>query len=293
MLVNLVGEHCQLFTILSASEHAPAPQATPGARRQHASDTLPTALPLPSHVPMHQLPVSLAVDFLYACSSSADQNRAVHRTSASSAVKSLRWLAKHIMRALQPRLIVLQTGRVFRQTRSNTYPGGLGGCLGAHALHHSNALDNQARVLDAALCIHSSIRFGDAQCVHWHTLQLNTQGLHAVAYATKTTKSRAALRMHLARPHRPITVAVAPLHLVACFPTMQPASPTFCFRTQTCKITPATHRPSKLPTHAPVHTLGRLVRGNLRAGRADPQQLSAAVFSKLVFPPFDRPQALL
>ena len=41
----------------------------------------------------------------------------------------------------------------------------------------------------ALLCIHSSIRFGDAQRVHWHTLQLSTQGLHAVAYATKTTKA--------------------------------------------------------------------------------------------------------
>ena len=45
-------------------------------------------------------------------------------------------------------------------------------------------------VLGAILaCAHSSIRFGDAQRVRWGSLQLSSQGLHAAAYATKTTKA--------------------------------------------------------------------------------------------------------
>ena len=45
-------------------------------------------------------------------------------------------------------------------------------------------------VLGAALvCTHASIRFGDAQRVHWSSLQLSAAGMHATAYATKTTKS--------------------------------------------------------------------------------------------------------
>jgi len=38
------------------------------------------------------------------------------------------------------------------------------------------------------LCTHASLRFGDAQRIEWHTLQLSAQGLHGTAYATKTTK---------------------------------------------------------------------------------------------------------
>ena len=100
VLVNLVGEHCQLFAILSASGHAAhhlkqllAPFAASTLYRYIANCTAFADFVQAAHAPMQQLPVSLVVDFLYACSSSSsDQDRAVHRTSASSAVKSLRWL---------------------------------------------------------------------------------------------------------------------------------------------------------------------------------------------------------
>ena len=121
VLVNLVGERCQLFAILSASGRAAhhlkqllAPFAASTLYRYIANCTAFADFVQAAHAPMQQLPVSLVVDFLYST-----------------------------------QLI-----------------------LGA-----------------ALLCIHSSIRFGDAQRVHWHTLQLSTQGLHAVAYATKTTKA--------------------------------------------------------------------------------------------------------
>ena len=103
VLVNLVGEHCQLFAILSASGHAQqhlrqflAPFAASALYRYISNSLAFADIVQAEHAPMQKLPVSLVVDFLYACSSSAEQDRALRRTSASSAVKSLRWLAKHI-----------------------------------------------------------------------------------------------------------------------------------------------------------------------------------------------------
>ena len=203
MLVNLVGEHCQLFAILSASGHAQhhlkqllAPFAASTLYRYIANCTAFADFVQAAHAPMQQLPVSLVVDFLYACTSSADQDRAVHRTSASSAVKSLRWLAKHIQWAalqacVRNSLVASYCKQIasFDKREATPIPAALVAAW-ERTLCTPHAPLTTKLVLGAALlCIHSSIRFGDAQRVHWRTLQLSTQGLHAVAYATKTTKA--------------------------------------------------------------------------------------------------------
>ena len=203
VLVNLVGEHCQLFAILSASGHAQhhlkqllAPFAASTLYRYIANCTAFADFVQAAHAPMQQLPVSLVVDFLYACASSADQDQAVHRTSASSAVKSLRWLAKHIQWAalqacVRNSLVASYCKQIasFDKREATPIPAALVAAW-ERTLCTPHAPLTTKLVLGAALlCIHSSIRFGDAQRVHWHTLQLSTQGLHAVAYATKTTKA--------------------------------------------------------------------------------------------------------
>ena len=203
VLVNLIGEHCQLFAILSASGHAPhhlkqllAPFAASTLYRYISNCTAFADFVQAAHAPMHQLPVSLVVDFLYACSSSADQDRAVHRTSASSAVKSLRWLAKHIQwAALQAcvhnSLVSSYCKQIasFDKREATPIPAALIAAWERILCAVHTPLTTKLILGAALLCIHSSIRFGDAQRVHWHTLQLSTQGLHAVAYATKTTKA--------------------------------------------------------------------------------------------------------
>ena len=145
---------------------------------------------------MQQLPVSLVVDFLYACSSSADQDRAVHRTSASSAVKSLRWLAKHIQWAalqacVRNSLVASYCKQIasFDKREATPIPAALVAAWERTLCAPHAPLITKLVLGAALLCIHSSIRFGDAQRVRWHTLQLSTQGLHAVAYASKTTKA--------------------------------------------------------------------------------------------------------
>ena len=203
VLVNLVGEHCQLFAILSASGHAShhlkqllAPFAASTLYRYIANCTAFADFVQAAHAPMQQLPVSLVVDFLYACSSSSDQDRAVHRTSASSAVKSLRWLAKHIQwAALQARvrnsLVSSYCKQIasFDKREATPVPAALVAAWERILCAPHTPLTTKLILGAALLCIHSSIRFGDAQRVRWHTLQLSTQGLHAVAHATKTTKS--------------------------------------------------------------------------------------------------------
>ena len=99
-LMVLVGEHCHLSAILSASSHSGqhlqqllAPFAASTLYRYISNCTAFADFLQAENAPLHQLPIALVVDFLYACTSSAEQDRAIHRTSAGSAVKSLRWLA--------------------------------------------------------------------------------------------------------------------------------------------------------------------------------------------------------
>ena len=57
------------------------------------------------------------------------------------------------------------------------------------AICAASALLSTKLILGAALIfLHANLCSGDAQRVHWGSLQLSTQGLRAAAYATKTTK---------------------------------------------------------------------------------------------------------
>ena len=120
----------------------------------------------------------------------------MHRTSASSAVKSLRWLAKHIQWAalqacVRNSLVASYCKQIasFDKREATPLPAALVAAWERILCAPHAPLTTKLILGAALLCIHSSIRFGDAQRVRWHTLQLSTQGLHAVAYATKTTKA--------------------------------------------------------------------------------------------------------
>ena len=160
-------------TILSSSWHH-----LPPAR---CIVTLQTAQPLRTLFRQRTRPcISLVVDFLYACSSSSDQDRAVHRTSASSAVKSLRWLAKHIQwAALQACVHNSLVSSYCKQIASfdkrevTPIPAALVAAWERILCAPHTPLTTKLILGAALLCIHASIRFGDAQSAHWHTLQLS------------------------------------------------------------------------------------------------------------------------
>ena len=103
VLINLVGEHCQLYLTLSHSKHPDqqlsqmlASYAASALYRYISSSMAFADFTQSQHAPCNDLPIALVADFLYAASASQEEDRAVHRTSASAAVKSLRWLAKHL-----------------------------------------------------------------------------------------------------------------------------------------------------------------------------------------------------
>ncbi|CAE7381066.1 unnamed protein product [Symbiodinium pilosum] len=145
---------------------------------------------------MESIPVALLVDFLHAALSSKRQDRAVHRTSCGAAIKALRWLAKHLQwQALQlcaqNNLVTSYSKQVEAYDKREAVPLPLSLVLAwEQCICRSDAPLTTKLVLGAILvCTRSSIRFGDAQRVRWGSLQLSTQGLHATAYATKTTKA--------------------------------------------------------------------------------------------------------
>ena len=140
--------------------------------------------------------MALLVDFLHAALSSKRQDRAVHRTSCGTAIKALRWLAKHLQwQALQlctqNNLVTSYSKQVEAYDKREAVPLPLSLVLAwEQCICRSDTPLTTKLVLGAILvCAHSSIRFGDAQRVRWGSLQLSTQGLRAAAYATKTTKA--------------------------------------------------------------------------------------------------------
>ncbi|CAE7689499.1 unnamed protein product, partial [Symbiodinium pilosum] len=147
------------------------------------------------HLSFALVPVALMVDFLHASSASKQQDRAVHRSSVNTAIKSLRWLAKHGQwHALSARvhnaLVASYAKQIDSYDKKEAVPLPLALIVAWELVlcMHATPLTTKLVLGAALLCAHASICFGDAQRVKWGSIQLSTQGLHAVAYATKTTK---------------------------------------------------------------------------------------------------------
>ena len=201
-LVNRVGSSCELHVILSASKH---PEShVQQLLASYAANTLYRYLACcfvfidfmhVQHLSLSLVPVALMVDFLHASSASKQEDRAVHRTSPNTAIKALRWLAKHLQwQALSSCMHNALVGSYSKQVESYDkkeavpLPLALVVAWEIALCLCSTPLTTKLVLGPALLCTHASIRFGDAQRVRWGSLQLSTQGLHAVAYATKTTK---------------------------------------------------------------------------------------------------------
>ena len=181
-IMTRVGTHCLLHSILADSSHPD----------QHIERLL-AAFAVNT---LQSIPVALLVDFLHAALSSKRQDRAVHRTSCGTAIKALRWLAKHLQwQALhtctQNNLVTSYTKQVEAYDKREAIPIPLSLVVAwEQCICEPGTPLTTKLVLGAILvCAHSSIRFGNAQRVRWGSLQLSTQGLRATAYATKTTKA--------------------------------------------------------------------------------------------------------
>ena len=135
------------------------------------------------------------VDFLHAAAASKQQDRAVHRASTNTAIKSLRWLAKHahwhaLAACMRNALVVAYAKQVESYDKKEAIPIPLALLVAWEATicMQATPLTTKLVIGAALLCTHASVRFGDAQRVKWGSIQLGSLGLRAVAYATKTTK---------------------------------------------------------------------------------------------------------
>ena len=102
-LIKRVGESCGLHQILASSKH---PEAhVQQFLASYAVNTLYRYLDCcltfidfmhAQHLSFALVPVAIMVDFLHASAASKQQDRAVHRSSANTAIRSLRWMAKQL-----------------------------------------------------------------------------------------------------------------------------------------------------------------------------------------------------
>ena len=200
-----VGPHCALRSILAESAHAE--QHVERLLAAFAVNTLFRYIACcftfldfmqAQHFSMEAIPVAQVVDFLHVALSSKRQDRAVHRTSCGTAIKALRWLAKHLQwQALQlctqNNLVTSYAKQVEAYDKREAVPLPLSLLLAWERCVCCKDTPLTTKLILGAIlaCTCSSIRFGDAQRVRWGSMQLSTQGL------------RATFLLHLARSVRP------------------------------------------------------------------------------------------
>ena len=179
----------------------------------------------------------------------------MHRTSASTAVKSLRWLAKHLQwPALQSCVRNSLVASYCKQIaaydkikkQAVPIPAALIACCERMVCNPQAPLTTKLILGAALVCIHASIRFGDAQRLQGGSIQLSASGMHATAFATKTTKSGQpfACTWHGYTGRNASSSWV--LHWLASIASISTTQPellaegepqTFCSRVQTCSAT--------------------------------------------------------
>ena len=141
------------------------------------------------------LDVAFVADFLLTAVASREEDRDVHKCTPLMSIKALRWLGKivswpDLQQALASSIVVAHSKQVVPKDKREAAPIPM-----ALLVAWERAVCNPDTRLSARLflgavlaCVHASIRFGDSQRVDWSCIQLSTHGLHAIAYATKTTR---------------------------------------------------------------------------------------------------------
>ena len=142
------------------------------------------------------LEVSLAsvLDFLAIARASHSQDLEVHRISAESPIKALRWFVRQaqwdcLSNALNSPVIRAYSRRGTAQDRREALPIPWALITGweERVCDPTAPLTTKAVLGAALLATHASLRFGDLQRVEFSSLSLSTSALHGICFATKTT----------------------------------------------------------------------------------------------------------
>ena len=212
-IVHRVGTHCELHDILAASKH-------PAAHVQQllasfAVNTLYRYLACcltfidfmhAQHLSFATVPVAVMVDFLHASAASKQQDRAVHRSSSNTAIKALRWMAKHIQwhalsACMHNALVTAYSKQIDSYDKKEAVPLPLALLVMWELLlcTPDTPLTTKLVLGAALLCTRASIRFGDAQRVKRGSLQLSARSCACVGLR----KTKGFHNTHALAPPRP------------------------------------------------------------------------------------------
>ena len=141
------------------------------------------------------LTVQGIADYLLSCQRSAVQDRAPHRVSPRTSLKALRWFAKltewqELSECTASPLVASYGHSTTCKDKRESYPVPLALVVSfERCVCDLSTAPSMALFLGAVLlCIHGSIRFGDAQRMPWDALQLSATALRGTCDQTKTTK---------------------------------------------------------------------------------------------------------
>ena len=125
---------------------------------------------------------------------SHSQDREVHRISAESSIKALRWFVRQaqwdcLSNALNSPVIRAYSRRGTAQDRREALPSPWALITGweERVCDPKTPLTTKAVLGAALLATHASLIFGDLQRVDFSSLSLSTSALHGTCFATKTT----------------------------------------------------------------------------------------------------------
>ena len=141
-----------------------------------------------------QVSLAAVLDYLAAARASRSQDLEIHRISATSAIKALRWFHKlsqweQLTPAMQSPVITAYCSQSTAKDRREALPIP----MALVAAWEQRVCDADAPLCTvlclgaALLATHANLRFGDIQRVDFSSLSLTAVALHGVCFATKTT----------------------------------------------------------------------------------------------------------
>ena len=147
-----------------------------------------------SAIAFSQVTLAAVLDYLAAARASRSQDLEIHRISATSAIKALRWFQKlsqweQLAHAMQSPVISAYCSQSTAKDRREAMPIPM-----ALVAAWEQRVCDPAAPLCTVLCLgaallatHASLRFGDIQRVDFSSLSLTAAALHGICFATKTT----------------------------------------------------------------------------------------------------------
>ena len=147
-------------------------------------------------VAFSQVSLAAVLDYLAAARASRSQDLEIHRLSATSAIKALRWFHKmsqweQLAQAMHSPVIAAYCSQSTAKDRKEAMPVP----MALIAAWEQRVCDPDAPLCTvlclraALLATHASLRFGDIQRVDFSSLSLTASALHGICFATKTTSN--------------------------------------------------------------------------------------------------------